>query len=112
MSRPFRSDKHVERNMRQLMIALAAAGAAATAWCGSASAQSAGVEVYVGPRAYDSYYDYPTYRYYRSEPRVYGYTQRSEPLDAEVDMDRPTGPGGCGTYRYWNGHTCVDARYK
>ena len=25
---------------------------------------------------------------------------------------RPSGPNGCGTYHFWNGERCVDARYK
>jgi hypothetical protein len=37
-----------------------------------------------------------------SQPRVYGYVRRS---DGERGYS-----GGCGTYRYWNGSTCLDAR--
>jgi hypothetical protein len=25
---------------------------------------------------------------------------------------RPSGPNGCGTYHFWNGDRCVDARYR
>lgn len=25
---------------------------------------------------------------------------------------RPSGPNGCGTYYFWNGVRCVDARYR
>jgi hypothetical protein len=25
---------------------------------------------------------------------------------------RPSGPNGCGTYHFWNGVRCVDARYR
>jgi hypothetical protein len=41
-------------------------------------------------------------------PRVYGYYYRAEP---EL-FGRPQGPNGCGTYFYWNGERCVDARNK
>jgi len=40
-------------------------------------------------------------------PRVYGYYR-----DDGVELDRPSGPNGCGTYFYWNGERCVDARLK
>ena len=39
-------------------------------------------------------------------PRVYGYYQD------KVELDRPQGPGGCGTYFYWDGERCADARNK
>lgn len=60
--------------MRRSIVATALAAGVSVAACGSASAQSAGVEVYVGPpAAYDAYYDYPAYREYRYAPRAYGY---------------------------------------
>ena len=83
----------------------------------AASAQSVGVYVgpgYTGPY-YDDYYDYgyagPVY----AGPRVYGYVQRREAArDPEVIGNRAstTRDGDCGTYRYWNGSECVDARNK
>jgi len=36
--------------------------------------------------------------------RVYGYTRRQN--------DEGGYAGGCGTYRYWNGEVCLDARDK
>ena len=74
-----------------------------SAWCGSASAQSFGI--YVGPPAYDSYYSYygPAY----SGPRVYGYTRYYDD-----DVAYPSRSGGCGTYYFWNGERCVDARNR
>ena len=39
-----------------------------------------------------------------SQTRVYGYTRR---VGGESGYS-----GGCGTYRYWNGDMCVDARDK
>jgi hypothetical protein len=97
--------------MRRFMLTAVATGAALVAGYGSATAQlvietpSAGV--YVGtPNTYDS-------RYYtdRRAPRVYGYTRgyRYDEDDDAVAI-RPNGPGGCGTYYYWNGDRCVDAR--
>jgi hypothetical protein len=41
-------------------------------------------------------------------PRVYGYY---EAMPAPETFG-PDGPGGCGTYFYWNGERCVDARNK
>lgn len=39
-----------------------------------------------------------------SRTRVYGYTRRANPEEGYA--------GGCGTYRYWNGAACLDARDK
>lgn len=39
-----------------------------------------------------------------SQTRVYGYTRR---VDGEQGYS-----GGCGTYRYWDGSACLDARDK
>jgi hypothetical protein len=80
----------------------------------NASAQSVGI--YVGPPyGYDPYYERDYYYGPRAEypdgPRVYGYTRRDD-VEANVEFGRPTGPGGCGTYRFWNGRECVDARYR
>jgi hypothetical protein len=94
--------------MRRLIILTAAA--ASLGMAGSASAQS--VELYVGPpAAYETYDDDSrTYREYRAGPRVYGYV--ATPDEADAQLERPSGPGGCGTYRYWNGDKCVDARNR
>jgi len=74
---------------------------AAAGFCGTASAQSVGV--YVGP-AYDDYYYYdgpPAY------PRASGYS-----LYEDGTVVREYRRGGCGTYRFWDGERCVDARWK
>lgn len=86
--------------------------------------QAQGVDVRIGvPGFYGGFYSRPDYYqygrrggYYRDDdwryeryaprrsPRVYGYVQRN---------DQPTlriSPGGCGTYRFWDGSSCVDAR--
>lgn len=44
-------------------------------------------------------------------PRVYGYYQDVEPAPM-IEMERPSGPGGCGEFFFWNGDRCVDARNK
>ena len=49
------------------------------------------------------------YYYDRRGPRVYGYTREYRDGDDTFAV-RPSGPGGCGTYFYWNGDRCVDAR--
>jgi hypothetical protein len=54
---------------------------------------------------YRSYYYDDDYRY--RGPRVYGYYRDD---DADVIVRRPSLAGGCGTYQYWDGHRCVDAR--
>lgn len=38
--------------------------------------------------------------------RVYGFYRDNS------DAMRPSNPGGCGTYFYWDGAGCVDARDK
>jgi len=90
---------------RTIILSLAAATVSTTAWCGSASAQGIGVEIYAGPRAYE----YSDYGY---RPRVYDYTRRDYNTEAELEGDYPRRSGGCGTYRYWNGDRCVDARNR
>jgi hypothetical protein len=80
-------------------------------WSGGATAQSLGI--YVGPPViydYDDGYAYgPAYGYRAPRaygPRVYGYTRR-------YDDDRGYArvpAGRCGTYRFWDGDRCVDAR--
>jgi len=42
-------------------------------------------------------------------PRVYGYYEEVEPAPM-IEMERPSGPGGCGEFFFWNGERCVDAR--
>lgn len=100
--------------MRKIaMSVLAVAGL--TAAVSSAQAQSVGVEIgrggaavygYTGSgpyaRGYSGYDGYRApMRSYRSDS--YGYRAN------EVE-DRPDGT--CGTYFYWNGARCVDARNK
>jgi hypothetical protein len=68
---------------------------------GSASAQGVGIYLGPGPGAYvydDDYYDAPAYGYVA--PRVY----------TERRVIRPA--GHCGTYHYWNGAYCADARNR
>jgi hypothetical protein len=92
-------------NMRDKLILAATTAVAITMLSGAASAQ--GIGIYIGPpAAYDyEYYGYgPEYRSYR--PRVYGYRRYSD--DDTYRVRR----GGCGTYRYWDGDRCVDARYR
>ena len=94
--------------MRRLMLTAAATGAALVAGYGNATAQlviqTPPADVYVGTRSYDSgYYND------RRGPRVYGYN-RGYRYDDDAVAVRPDGPGGCGTYFYWNGDRCVDAR--
>ena len=97
--------------MRRFMLAAAATGAALVAGYGSATAQlvieTPPAGVYVGtPNAYDSGY-YTD----RRGPRVYGYNARIIAMTSDDAVAiRPNGPGGCGTYYYWNGDRCVDAR--
>jgi hypothetical protein len=59
------------------------------------------------------------YYYGDDVPRVYRYVPDDAPrvLVPRVDAygnvysyDRPFGRNGCGTYRFWNGERCVDAR--
>jgi hypothetical protein len=66
----------------------------------TASAQSVGV--YVGPAHNDYYYDGPAY------PRAYRYSDTY----GDRGFDRRYSRGGCGTYRFWDGDRCVDARWR
>ena len=94
--------------MRDKLILAATTAVAITMLSAGASAQ--GIGIYIGPpAAYDyEYYGYgPEYRSYR--PRSYGYRRYSD--DAYIENDRVR-RGGCGTYHYWNGERCVDARYR
>lgn len=95
--------------MRRFMLAAALTGAALVAGYGNATAQfvieTQPADVYVAtPNAYEAGY-YTD----RRGPRVYGYN-RAYRYDDDAIAVRPNGPGGCGTYYYWNGDRCVDAR--
>jgi hypothetical protein len=76
----------------------------------SALAASAGVASAQTIMQYDDPYDdaRPTvvYRDYYNDPEP---DYRVRTYDYSV---RPSGPNGCGTYRFWNGDRCVDARYR
>lgn len=99
--------------MRATVLLAAAAVAGTVALSGSASAQ---VGVYVGPGpGYDGYYyGEPAY------PRVYRYSPNYYNDDDDDDAGvvfgyapvLPYPRGGCGTYNYWDGFRCVDARRK
>lgn len=97
--------------MRRLFLTGAATCAALMAGYGATSAQVVieerpAAEVYApAPYAYDSGYDSD-----RIGPRVYGYRTYRDADDDDVVVLRPQYHGGCGTYRYWNGLRCVDAR--
>jgi hypothetical protein len=92
--------------MRRLIIL--AVAAASLGMAGNAFAQN--VKNSGPPAAYGSSEDDDslTPREYRSGPRVYGYVATPD----EAEPERPSGPGGCGTFRYWNGDKCVDARNR
>jgi hypothetical protein len=95
--------------MRRLIIL--AAAAASLGMAGNAFAQNAknvGPPAAYGPSYSEDDDDSLTPRDYRSGPRVYGYVATPD----EAELERPSGPGGCGTYRYWNGDKCVDARNR
>jgi hypothetical protein len=98
-----------------LIAAAAAAGVLALGGAGSAHAQGVGVEIYAGPPVTGDYYYGPGYAAgygYGYGPRVYGYTRRyADPADRDVDVVVRQ-RGGCGTYYYWNGERCVDARNR
>jgi len=93
--------------MRTIAMTAALAAAALVGGFSAASAQ-VGFGAYVGPGYYDNdpyYYGYaepaPPVRYY-SAPRY----------DDDYVAEAPRQRGGCGTYFYWNGERCVDARRK
>jgi hypothetical protein len=92
--------------MRQVILALMLAATGLAFSHASASAQgfskpdaNVDADYYFVPDAADSE-PKPT------APRVYGYYQ------AEPGLDRPRRPGGCGTFFYWDGERCADARDK
>lgn len=99
--------------MRASLLTTAAAAAAIglIGFTAGASAQSFGI--YVGPGGYDdddANYPYASPYYYPSGPQVYGYTRRYD--DDGTRAPRQVYRGDCGTYRFWNGDRCVDARDK
>ena len=76
---------------------------AITAGAGVASAQ-------VVIQSDDSYYDddRPTVVY-----RDYGVDRDPDYRVRTYEYNlRPSGPNACGTYHFWNGERCGDARYK
>lgn len=102
--------------MRKLLVSvLATCGLAMTA--GVASAQGFGIEVYDGEPVYgyapygSYYYGYgPSYGYTARAPsRTYGYRSYGY-VPQEREVRRRSGT--CGTYFFWNGDRCVDARSK
>lgn len=107
--------------MRKFAIpVLAAAGLAMTA--ATSQAQSIGVEIdadgpvygYADFGGYGPGYSRGYYGYRSAAPvrRSYGgayYGYRSE---EPVVVEERRGGGSCGTYFYWNGDRCVDARNK
>ena len=80
----------------------------------AASAQSVGV--YVGPGGGSVGYTAGDYREnfrgprYRTGTRVYGYIRDYRDYDDLADRPLRRSTGGCGTYYYWDGENCVDAR--
>jgi hypothetical protein len=91
-------------NMRRTILAAAIAVLALPTAFGSAQAQI----------IYDDGYDRPPVRVDEPRPigpRVYGYYEDVEPAP-RIELERPSGPGGCGEFFFWNGDRCVDARNK
>jgi hypothetical protein len=111
--------------MRKFLVLIAGL-AGLTAAIPQASAQSVGV--YIGPSGYRDYgpgygyygygygssdrYDYRYADRYRTGDgvRVYGYVRRNtDATDKHSAKLRRSGEG-CGTYHFWDGDRCVDAR--
>lgn len=120
--------------MKRSVSGVAAGLLGAACLIAASASASAQVGVYIGtpPPAYDPYYAYdddyiyapgpsvgigigvapPVYA--APGPQVYGYVSTG-PSTVVVDADeadRPSRAGGCGTYRYWDGNRCRDARNK
>ncbi len=95
--------------MRKILLpALAAAALAASA--GMASAQSVGVGVYLGAPGPYWYDDDVAYGYVAApEARVVHRRHERRYVDEPRARDHN---GTCGTYFYWNGNRCVDARNR
>jgi hypothetical protein len=85
--------------MRHSIIGALATATALLGSYGSASAQAAGVEIYVGPAVYG----YDPAPYVQSGP-VYGYYGYADP-DVVVTYPRRI---RCGSHRYWDGNHCAD----
>jgi hypothetical protein len=84
--------------MCKARVATLTAIGVSVALAGPASAQSFGI--YVGPPPVEEYY------YYDSAPPGYVYAP-------SIERRYYRAPAGhCGTYRYWNGDRCVDARSR
>lgn len=98
---------------RSAIAGIAAALAAFVAGHDTASAQGVGVQIYVSPPGYASDYDYPARAYGRvyGYGPVYGYDGDAGYDEYVVRRPRHYYRGGCGTYRYWDGNHCVDARF-
>ena len=96
--------------MRASVLLAAAAVAGTLALSGGASAQ---MGVYVGPGPADGYsYGEPAYpRVYRSSPNYYDQDDDAGVVFGYAPV-LPYPRGGCGTYNYWDGFRCVDARRK
>lgn len=90
--------------MRRTILALAVAS---MAFAASSGAQAQSKPVYEGPVGPPVVANEPK----PVGPRVYGYYEEVEPAPM-VEVERPSGPGGCGEFFYWNGERCVDARDK
>lgn len=119
--------------MKRSVSSVTAAVLGAGCLVAAAMPASAQVGVYVGspPPAYDPYYAYDddylypgpgvgigigvgAPAYVAPGPQVYGYvsTGPSTVVTDDDDADRPSRAGGCGTYRYWDGNRCRDARNR
>jgi hypothetical protein len=67
--------------------------------------------VYVGP-ADGYYYGEPGYpRVYRYAPNYYNENSGDDVVYGYAPV-LPYPRGGCGTYHYWDGYRCADARKK
>jgi hypothetical protein len=102
---------HGVNEMRKILLPLLAGAALTAVAAGSASAQSVGI--YVGtPYAYgyddDVSYGYVAVPERRVAPRRYGYVSGS----GDIEVRARDHNGTCGTFYYWNGDRCVDARNR
>ena len=57
-----------------------------------------------------AYYNYPAYSYSYMSPSAYAGTSALGTAQGAEQAERA--PGTCGTYFYWKGGNCVDARGK
>lgn len=59
----------------------------------------------------DGYADLPVIRERPAYgPRVYSYERRADDVDVAPALPYPV--GGCGTYHFWDGFECRDARNR